>query len=107
VVVIVVAMPTVIDNHDLFLCVSSAPVTIAVMVAIVVSITLYDNRVLGIRRSRKCDRCNAKSYNSQNKISHFYPPRQDFIASLTQSATDFHEQPSIAVTRPVPRHSVV
>jgi hypothetical protein len=71
VIVIVVAMPTMLDNHNL-LCVMSAPVTIAVMVAIVVAITLYDNRVLGIRQSvRKSERRNAKSYNSQNKISHF------------------------------------
>ena len=48
VIAIVVTMPTMIDNHHLFLCVSSAPVTIAVMIAIVVAITLYDNRVLGL-----------------------------------------------------------
>jgi hypothetical protein len=69
-VVIVVAMPMMLDDHN-FLVMMSVPVAVVVAV----SISLYNNRVLGIRRSvRKSDRYNTKSNNSQNEISHLYPP---------------------------------
>jgi hypothetical protein len=64
VVVVAVTMPTMLNDHN-FLVMS-------VPAAIVVAITLYDNRVLGSRRSvRKSDRYHTKSNNSQYKISHF------------------------------------
>jgi hypothetical protein len=57
-VVISVAMPMMLNDHN-FLVMMSVPVVV------VVTITLYDNRVLGIRRSvRKSDRRNTKSNNS-------------------------------------------
>jgi hypothetical protein len=56
--VISVAMPMMLNDHN-FLVMMSVPVVV------VVTITLYDNRVLGIRRSvRKSDRRNTKSNNS-------------------------------------------
>jgi hypothetical protein len=64
-VVISVAMPMMLNDYN-FLVMMSVPV------AVVVSVSPYNNSVLGIRRSvRKSDRRNTKSYYSQNEISHF------------------------------------
>jgi hypothetical protein len=63
-VVFSIAMPMMFNDHN-FLVMS-------VPVAVVIKVFPYDYGVFGIRRSvRKSDRENAKSNNSQNKISHF------------------------------------
>jgi hypothetical protein len=63
-VVISVAMPMMLNYHNFFVMIS-VPVAVTVVVTVAIAITLYDNRVLGIRRSvRKSDRRNTKSNNS-------------------------------------------
>jgi hypothetical protein len=82
-VVISVAMPMMLNDNN-FLVMMSAPVAVVVTIAI----TLYDNRVLGIRRSvRKSDRRNTKSNNSYNEISHScILPIMDVVALIQLGA---------------------
>jgi hypothetical protein len=86
-VVISVAVTMMLNNNNL-LVMMSVPVAVVVTVAI----TLYDNRVLGIRQSvRKSDRYNTKSNNSQNEISHFlYPPNHG-----CHRVTNSKQQPTV------------